>query len=70
MVEPLMRAKDVVRLLGISKSYLYLLVQRREIPVVRFGSSMRFREEDLLVFIDQHIDGINGDVTSDDPSLY
>ena len=47
----LLTAPEVARILKISKSYAYRLIQRGDIRSVRVGRSVRVREEDLLDFI-------------------
>jgi excisionase family DNA binding protein len=47
----LLRGAEVAELLGISRAKAYRLIQRREIPVVTFGKSVRVPRESLLTFI-------------------
>jgi excisionase family DNA binding protein len=47
----LLRAAEVAELLGISRAKAYRLMQRRELPVVTFGKSVRVPREPLLDFI-------------------
>lgn len=49
----LLRGEEVANLLGISRAKAYRLMQRREIPVVMFGKSVRCPRESLLGFIRQ-----------------
>jgi excisionase family DNA binding protein len=47
----LLRAAEVAELLGISRAKAYRLMQRREVPVVTLGKSVRVPREPLLDFI-------------------
>lgn len=47
----LLRGEEVAELLGVSRAKAYRLMQRREIPVVMFGKSVRCPRESLLGFI-------------------
>lgn len=47
----LLTAKEAAKILGINNTKMYHMMQVREIPVVRFGRSVRLREEDLDEFI-------------------
>jgi excisionase family DNA binding protein len=49
--EPLLRSNDVARILNISRSQAYALMQENEIPVVRIGRVVRVRRQDLEAFI-------------------
>lgn len=55
----LLRANDVAQRLCISRSLAYQLMQRGEIPTVRFGSSVRVRECDLEEYMNRHWSGWN-----------
>ena len=52
-VEVLLKAGDVARILNISQSMAYILMQTRAIPVVRIGRSVRVRPSDLEAYIDK-----------------
>jgi excisionase family DNA binding protein len=45
---------EVATYLKISKSKIYYLVQRKEIPHVRIGRNVRIRESDLVKWLDMH----------------
>jgi len=47
----LLRAVDVARRLSISRSLVYQLLLRGDIPTVRIGRSVRVRESDLEGYI-------------------
>jgi len=55
----LLRANEVANRLNISRSLAYQLLQRGEIPTVRFGSSVRVRECDLDEYLTRHWSGWN-----------
>jgi excisionase family DNA binding protein len=45
--EPLLRVNDVAVLLSIGRRTVYTLVGSGELPAVRVGARMRFRQEDV-----------------------
>ena len=47
----LLRGEEVAEMLGISRAKAYRLMQKRQIPVVTFGKSVRCPRESLLGFI-------------------
>ena len=51
MTTRLLRAADVAKILGISKSFAYQLMRRGQITSVRIGRSIRVRTEDLENFV-------------------
>jgi excisionase family DNA binding protein len=51
----LLTAAQVVKILMISKSNAYRLIQQGEIPSIRIGQSVRVREEDLEEFVYQDL---------------
>ena len=51
MISKLINAKEVAELLRISGSKSYSMMQRRIIPSIRIGRSVRVQEEDLLHYI-------------------
>ena len=56
-LEPLLRGNDVARLLNISRSKAYAMIQSGEIASVRLGGSVRVRPSDLLAFISDRVSG-------------
>jgi len=54
-IEKLLKASDVAKLLNVSRSYAYLLMQSEEIPTVHIGKSRRVRPQDLKAYIEQNI---------------
>ena len=46
-MERLLSVKDVRILLGVSKSSVYRMVERREIPFYRLASGLRFRLSEI-----------------------
>jgi excisionase family DNA binding protein len=56
----LLRGEEVADLLGVSRAKAYRLMQRREIPVVMFGKSVRCPRESLLGFIRQRTEQPTG----------
>jgi excisionase family DNA binding protein len=53
----LLRVTDVARLMSISRSMAYQLVQRGEIPSVRIKNSVRVKAADLEEYIRQNYSG-------------
>jgi excisionase family DNA binding protein len=45
---------EVAIYLKISKSKIYYLVQRKEIPHVRIGRNVRIKESDLTKWLEKH----------------
>lgn len=48
------RAQDAARLTGLSRSKVYLLAQRGEIPHFRHGGSVRFDRREVLDWWQRH----------------
>jgi excisionase family DNA binding protein len=59
----LLRGEEVADLLGVSRAKAYRLMQRREIPVVMFGKSVRCPRESLLGFIRARTEHPSGEAT-------
>lgn len=53
--EPLLSCNDLARVLHVSRSKAYALVQSGEIPSVHIGASVRVRPVDLRAFIASHL---------------
>lgn len=53
-MEQIMTVPQVAEYLKISKSKIYYLVQRKEIPHVRIGRNVRIRESDLAKWMEKH----------------
>ena len=47
----LLTASDVANILGLGRSTVYQLLQRGELPCIRFGRSVRVHPDDLEKFI-------------------
>ncbi len=54
-IEKLLKSSDIARLLNISKSFAYLLMQSGELPTVKLGKSVRVRPSDLEQYIKWNI---------------
>lgn len=52
MNQKLLKGGDIAALLNISRTQAFILMQRGEIPTIRFGKSVRVRVEDLDHFIE------------------
>ena len=53
----LINAKDVSKILGISKAHSYVLISTGQLRSVRFGKTIRIRPQDLSAFIEQNLTG-------------
>ncbi len=53
-MEAILTIPEVARYLKISKSKIYYLVQRREIPHVKIGRNVRIKESELTKWLDKH----------------
>ena len=51
MEEQLMKPAEIAELLQVSRSLVYKLLKRGEIPTVRFDSAIRVKREDLERYI-------------------
>ena len=52
--QELLDALQVARRLGVSRPYIYKLMDQRKIPFVQVGTVRRVRAEDLQAFIEQN----------------
>lgn len=51
----LLKAEEVAKMLNISRSFAYQLLQTNEIPVVRMGKACRVRPQDLQAYIENNL---------------
>jgi excisionase family DNA binding protein len=51
VIEKLFKGSEVARLLNVSRSFAYLIMQSGELPTVRLGRSVRVRPSDLRNYI-------------------
>jgi nitrogen PTS system EIIA component len=56
MVDQILTIPEVAKYLKISKSKIYYLVQRKEIPHVKIGRNVRIKESELVMWLDKHKD--------------
>ena len=52
-ISQLLRPDDVARMLNISKSLAYRLLEQGQIPTVRFNRTVRVRQADLDAFVER-----------------
>lgn len=53
MTKTPIKIERVMEITGLSKSYLYILVYKKEIPHFKFGpKSLRFYEDDILEWME------------------
>ena len=56
-------AVEIAQILKISKSLAYRLIAQGEIPAIRFGRTVRVRQEDLEQFVEKYlVNGINKNI--------
>ena len=55
MISNLLRAVEIAKILGLSRSQVYRLMAQGTIPSIRIGKSIRARPEDLEKFLDENI---------------
>ena len=55
-IQRLLKGEDIAQILNVSRTQAYRLM-REEIPVVRFGGSVRVRVSDLENYVTTHIQG-------------
>jgi len=60
MQQPLLKSDEVAKTLHVSRSFAYLLMKRGDIPVVRVGTAVRVRPEDLERYINNN--AMQGDI--------
>jgi excisionase family DNA binding protein len=53
-MEALLKATEVAELLGCSKSKAYELMASGDIPVVKIGTSVRVKQDDLANWIEEN----------------
>ena len=53
MEEQLLKIEEVARILQVSRSFAYRLMQRGDIPTVRVGNAIRVLPRDLEQFIQE-----------------
>lgn len=51
--DPILTVSQVAEYLQLSKSKVYYMIQRRNIPFVRLGKNVRIRRSDLLQWIEK-----------------
>ena len=56
--DPVLTIPEVSLYLKISKSKLYYMVSKKQIPHIRIGRNVRIRQSDLLKWLQQRIEQI------------
>ena len=54
-LEPILTVSETAAYLKLSKSKVYLMVQRNQIPHLKMGKSVRIRKCDLLEWIEKQL---------------
>lgn len=49
----MLKAKDVMQMLNISRPTIYRLAESGELPAIRVGRGLRFREEDMVEYLER-----------------
>ena len=57
--DTIMTIPEVASYLKVSKSKMYYLVSRKQIPHIRLGRNVRVRKTDLLRWLDHLIEKVN-----------
>jgi excisionase family DNA binding protein len=57
--DPILTVREVSEYLQISKSKIYYLISRKEIPHLRLGKNVRIRMSDLLEWLNQQTERVN-----------
>ena len=52
--QQLLKSEEVAKILHVSRSFVYLLMKRGDIPAVHVGSAVRVRPEDLERYINSN----------------
>ena len=53
-MDEIMTIPEVARYLKISKSKIYYMVQKKQIPHIRLGRNVRIKESELLNWLEKH----------------
>ena len=53
-MEPVYTVPQVAEYLQMSKTKIYQLVRKGQIPCIRIGKSVRIKESDLVAWLDKH----------------
>ena len=49
-----LKPEELAGLLSISKPTVYWLIEKRQIPFYKIGGSLRFKIEDVMVYLDNN----------------
>jgi excisionase family DNA binding protein len=60
MAERLLTVDDIAQLIGMRADYVYALARRGEIPHLRFGRTVRFRNESIERWLQEQESSRNG----------
>ncbi len=59
-MDQILTIPEVARYLKISKSKIYYMVSKKQIPHIRIGRNVRVRETDLMRFLDKQVERGSG----------
>jgi excisionase family DNA binding protein len=62
--DPILTIPEVARYLKISKSKIYSLVAREEIPHLKIGRNVRIRRKDLQAWMEKQTSQLNFEILS------
>ena len=54
-LEPILTVTEVAEYLKLSKSKVYYMIQKRQMPYIRIGRNVRVRESDLQIMLQNSI---------------
>ncbi len=60
--DPILTIPEVARYLKISKSKIYNLVSKKEIPHLKIGRNVRIRQTDLQMWMEKQTKQLNFDI--------
>ncbi len=55
-IPEMLTVKEVLKILKISRTTLYRMIEKGELKVYRFGRSIRVKQDDLRAFIEEHVE--------------
>jgi excisionase family DNA binding protein len=67
--EGLLTASEVARMLHISRSQVYILMDRGDLPGLRIGAARRFRRQDLRRYLSRQPDRIRRSAPFGPPTI-
>ena len=70
MEQKLLKAEEIAAMLDVSKSFVYQMIRKGDLPAVRFGLSVRVRPQDLDAFVEASlVSGVSQPMTGRRPPM-